>query len=219
VIDARVTSGAEYLVLGAVRGLAADAARIGPALDGFRPVLVALALSEDEYRGIREYFVVPAVEPIVSLTGNEVAEIRGLARYGEVRVPNPTWAATIAWGLERGVPVEPVDPSDETYATMFTDHIGYPELVRRTLRERSLTRRPPTPPTPDEFALEWSARISSKGGSARLAAARDAAAVGAVRRFATRGGRIAVIVDRERFDGVVGLLQRSAGTGRSPVPG
>lgn len=210
-IDARVSEGGEFLVLGAVRGLASDAQLLAAKLEGFRPDVVALAISSDELRGIREYFVLPAAEPLVALTGNEVAEIRGLARYGEVRVPNPTWIAALAWGEARGVPVEPVDPSDETYAAMFTDHIGYTELVRRTLRERSLTRRPPTPPSADAFALEWADRLASKGGSARLARARDEAAVAAVRGLRLRSGRIAVVVDRERFGGVLAALRHPPG--------
>ena len=206
------------LVVGAVRGLADDAARIAGRLDAFAPRAVALALSEEELRGIREYFVEAAAEPLVSLTSNEVAEIRGLVRYGEVRVPNPAWTAALQWGLARGVPVEGVDPSDDAYATMFTDHIGYAELVRRTLRERSLTRHPPEPPTADEFIVAWAGRLAPGEGSAGLMRARDQAAAAGALALARRAGPTAIIVDRERFDGIVQALAGPAGPWPPPRP-
>jgi hypothetical protein len=206
VIAARVPVGPGFLVVGAVRGHLADAESLAPKLDEFRPAAVALGLSPDESRGIREYFVLSESEPVVPLTGNEVAEVHGLVRYGEVRVPNPVWVRAMLWGRDHAVPVEAVDPSDVTYASLFAEHIGYVELVRRTLRERGLTRHPPTPPTADEYALAWSRRIAAASGSARLARARDEAAVAGARGIAARSGRVALVVDRERFDGVVAAL-------------
>lgn len=210
-IDARITSGASFLVVGAVRGLASEADRLTGKLDGFRPGALALALSPDELRGIQEYFDGTPTEPLVPLTGNELAEIRGLARYGEVRVPNPSWTAALAWGRAHRTPVEGVDPSDESYAMMFTHHIGYTELVRRTLRERSLTRRPPAPATADDFAIEWARRLAPGAGSARLAHRRDEAVVAGARNLALRTDRVALVVDRERFQGVVAVFGQTPG--------
>ncbi len=144
--------------------------------------------------------------------------MHGLVRYGEARVPNPVWVRAMHWGLDHAVPVEAVDPSDETYAALFTEHIGYVELVRRTLRERGLTRHPPTPPTADEFAITWSTRIAAASGSARLARARDEAAVAGARGIAARAGRVALVVDRERFDGVLAALSAPpAAVGAAPL--
>jgi hypothetical protein len=206
VIETRVGSAPDFLVVGAVRGLLPEAVALGPALDRFAPQAVALGLSADELAQIEQHFGPVPVEPLVPLAPTEVAEIRALTRYGEVRVPNPVFLAALAWGRTHGRSVGAVDPSDDTFATMFTDHIGYPELVRRTLRERRLTRHPPAPATADEFALAWGGSMAERGGSARLARARDVAAAAGVRRLAAGASRVAVVVDRERARGMAEAL-------------
>ncbi len=206
-----VRSGATYHVIGAVRGLSAEPTGVLASVEAFAPTAVGLGLSVEEYRGMRDHFVNTPHEPVVTLTETELAEIRGLAQFGEVRVPNPTPLAVIAWGEARGVPVEPLDPSDDVYSTMFSDMISYVELVRRTVRERRLTRFPPVAKSPDDYALAWDRAVGRGAGSVRFATARDSVLVRSALRLGQRHPRVSVIVDRERFDRVLGLL-------RAPTP-
>jgi hypothetical protein len=206
-------------VVGAVRGLVAEGDRVRERLDRLRPTAVGLAISPDELKGLREYFVGPPTEPVVPLAPTEAGEVRGLARYGEVGVPNPTAIEAIRWSDSAGVAVEAVDPTDDDYAEWFAESISYVELVRRTLRERRVVKRPPTPPTADEFAAAWSRAINPGAGSRRLAARRDAAVVEGVGRLRARFSSIALLVDRERFDGVVARLGDRFPDVRTPVDG
>jgi len=213
VIEGTVDDTARYLVLAPVRGLLSELPKLIERLDAFAPDAVAVGLSPDEAASLREHFVGRSSEPLVPLAPSEVAEVRALAKFGDVSVPNPTYPAVLAWGAARQVPVEATDPSDDNYALMFTDHISYTELVRRTLRERKLTRSPPEAKTADEFAVTWGARLSKSGGSARLAMARDAVLAAGARALGSRHSRIAVVVERERFASVVAAL-RSGGSAR-----
>ena len=201
-ISARVAAGAEFLLLAPVRGLADEVPGVLAAIDQFRPDAVGLGLSADELKALTEYFVVGEADPIVPLTGNESSEVRGLARFGEVRVPNPTYVEILRWAHGSDLPIVALDPSEERTATLFTDHIGYVELVRRTVKERAVSRRPPTPPTADDFALEWDREVAGGRGSRRFAAARDKFLVRAARQLSAGRGRVALVVDRERFDQV-----------------
>jgi hypothetical protein len=193
-------------VLGAVRGLVADGERVRARLETVRPNAVGLAVSEDELKGLREYFVDAATEPVVPLAPTEAAEIRALAHYGDVGVPNPSVLAAIRWADSTKSPVSPLDPSDDEYSTMFARSIGYLELVRRTLRERSAGKRPPAAADADAFSLAWSRMIEPGAGSRRLRAQRDAVVAEGVERMRARFSSVAVVVDRERFDGLVELL-------------
>ena len=206
-IDGTVDNGSRYLVLAPVRGLLGEVAPLLARLDAFAPDAIAVGLSPDEARSLKEHFVGRSCEPLVPLAPTEVAELRALARFGDVAVPNPTYPAVLAWGAARGVPVAAVDPSDDAYAMMFTDHIGYTELVRRTLRERKLTRSPPDAGSADEFALTWGRTLAKTRGSARLAAARDAVLAEGARALGAQYRRIAVVVERERFPSVVAALE------------
>jgi hypothetical protein len=203
-------------VLGPVRGLLAEAEPVRQRLTASRPGVVGVAVSPDELIGLRDYFVQATTEPVVPLAPTEAAEIRALSRYGDIAVPNPAVLAAIGWADAAGIPVEAVDLDDDRYATLFADTIGYFELVRRTLRERRVGRKPPHPPTADEFAIAWSNTIEHGAGSRRLRARRDAAVVEAVGRLKARFPSVGVVVDRERFDGVVQILESGGTLVRTP---
>jgi hypothetical protein len=206
VIQARVAAGAEYLLLAPVRGLADEVPGVLTAIDQFRPDAVGLGLSVDEMKGLTEYFVLADADPIVPLTTNEASEVRGLARFGEVRVPNPTYVEILRWAHGSALPIVALDPSDDRTANLFAEHISYVELVRRTVKERAVSRRPPTPATADEFALEWDREVAGGRGSREFAAARDRYLVRGARDLSAGRGRVALVVDRERFDQVRKLL-------------
>jgi hypothetical protein len=206
VITARLPGPPDVLLVAPVRGLASEVAPTLSALEGHRPDAIGLGLSPDEQRALLEYFVVPEVEPVVPLTSNEVSEVRGLVRFGEVRVPNPSFVEVLRWARVRSLPAEALDPSDDRTASLFAEHIGYVELVRRTVRERRVAKTPPAPPTPDEFAIAWDREVAGGRGSRAFAHGRDRHLVRAARQLAAGRSRIALVIDRERFDGVRTLL-------------
>lgn len=197
-----VRSDGDFLLVGAVRGFAADAPAVIARLDAYAPRGVGVGLSFDEMTGLTDHFVHRDFEPLVPLTGHETAEVQGLSRLGEVRVPHPTYVGVLEWAQDRSLPVEALEPSDERYATLFTRHISYFELVRRTLRERKLARAPPESTDADAYALAWDATLSSGRGSQAFLRARERAIAVGARRLAARVGRTAIVVDRERFEGV-----------------
>jgi len=203
VIERTVGPRGELLLLGPVRGVATEVAPLLARLAEFVPDSIGLGISPDELAGLVEHFVERPAEPLVSLTATETAEVRGLGRYGEVRVPNPSLVGVLAWARSHGTPVAGLDPSDASYADMFAEHISYFELVRRTLRERRLTRDPPTPATPDEFAEHWHRTISHGRGSKKFDRARDAEFLDGARALQAGARRVALVVDRERFEGVL----------------
>lgn len=201
-ISAPVGARGEFLLVAPVRGLHGEATSALTALAAYAPEAIGLGVSPDELQGLFEYFVRSEGDPIVPLTPNEASEVRGLVRFGEASVPNPSVVETLRFAQGRSLPVEGLDPSDENSATLFTEHIGYFELVRRTVAERRVARSPPQPSTPDEFAIAWDREIASGQGSRDLARARDAAFATGARRLAAGRRRVGLLVDRERFDGV-----------------
>jgi hypothetical protein len=211
VIAERVRASGDVLLIGAVRGLESESPPVLAALDAFAPGAVGLGQSAEETKGLRDYFVISEAEPIVPLTQNEVGEVRGLVRFGVVRVPNPTFVDLIGWADQRALPVEPLDPSEDVSADMFSENIGYVELVRRTVRERSIGRRPPETSTADEFALAWDRQVAGGRGSRAFARSRDEHLVRGAIRLAQLRGRVGLVVDRERFPTVLELLRSPPG--------
>jgi len=212
VISSSVDLGASTLLLGPVRGLLADAKAVGQALEGFRPEAVGAGVAPEELRGLVEYFVASPAEPVVPLAPAELSEVRGLCRFGEVRVPNPAFLAALDWGAAHSAPVLALDPSEEETAALFTQHIGYFELVRRTVREHRLGRSPPTSSSADAFALSWDGSVGGGRGSRRFTAARDDHFARGARRLGTEHRSLALVVDRERYESVRARLGAGPGT-------
>ncbi|HEY1198524.1 MAG TPA: hypothetical protein VGG32_07340 [Thermoplasmata archaeon] len=205
-ITAKFENAPGILLIAPVRGLVSEVPRVLSELDAFAPARVGLGVSSDELGSLLDYFVTADAEPIVPLTDNETSEVRGLVRFGEVRVPNPSFVEALRWAWSRGLPTEPLDPDDERTAALFAEHIGYLELVRRTVREHRISRSPPTPSSPDEFALQWDRETASGRGSREFAEARDQHLVGRLPALTADRRPLAVVVDRERFDSIRSLL-------------
>jgi hypothetical protein len=210
VITARFTDSGDLLLIAPVRGLVSEAPAAVRLVAGHAPAAVGLGISPEELRGWAEYFVSSGAEPVVPLTTAERSEVRGLVRFGEVSVPNPSFLEVLRWATAGGVRTEGLDPSEDETASLFAENIGYLELVRRTVRERNVSRNPPAPNSPDEFAVRWDRQVARGRGSRRFAGARDLYLVRSARRLAATHGRVVVVVDRERFDGVRDLLAAPA---------
>jgi hypothetical protein len=194
------------LLIAPVRGLASEVPRLLGELEAFAPAGLGLGLSGEEMRSLHDYFVASEAEPIVPLTANEASEVRGLVRFGEVRVPNPSFVGVLRWAWVRGIPAEPLDPDEDRTAALFAEHIGYIELVRRTVRERRIARAPPAPSSADEFALQWEREVASGRGSREFAEARDRHLVERLPPLLAERTPLAVVVDRERFASIRRLL-------------
>jgi hypothetical protein len=212
VIAERLSGRPTILLIGSVRGLTDEVAPIQQQLDAFDPGAVAVSLSPEETSTLAQYFVGTATEPLVPLSASEASHAVGLARIADVQVPAPALLGAVEWATRSARPVVGVDPSEDTYAEMFAAHIGYFELVRRTLRERQLVKRPPQAETADEYALSWDHTMQPGAGSERLARARDEFAAAQVRGLGGRHAKVAVVADRERFDAF-----RKAFAGDSPT--
>jgi len=202
----------ELRLFGVVRGLVPEVAPLRDAVAAFAPEAVGLGISPDELEALAAHFLDDAAEPVVPLGGTEVAETTALARYGEVGVPHPAFVDLLAWGRRTGLPVVGMDPGEDEQAEMFVAHIGYFELVRRTVRERRAGRKPPPAVTADEFALAWDREIHPGRGSERYALAREHGLVASLLGLRTEHRRVAVVVDRDRVPRLAPLLapERSA---------
>lgn len=199
-ISAPVARDGATVLYGVVRGLESEVAPLVAAIDAFRPSAIALGIPEADAHAITEYFVGTSAEPLVPLTEQESAEAVALSRFGDVRVPHPAFRSLLEWGRDHDVPVVGADPADEEFAGLFTAHIGYVDLVRRTVSERRLRRSPPESSTPEGLVLAWDRALSKGHGSARFAEARDRATARVVTDLRTTHARVAAVVDRERFE-------------------
>lgn len=209
---ARGTRPAPLLLVGTVRGLESEGPRVEGELTAFRPETVALGLSPEEVNALQEHFADAEVEPWVPLSGSEVAYARGLALFGPVRVPSPAFLTALRWARASGARLEGVEPGDDRYSELFLEHVGYFDLLKRTLAEKSLLRNPPAAEDPESFALDWEVRTQAGKGSKALGQARAHHVAERLRELHSPSGgslkrSVALLVDVERFEDVLQELQ------------
>lgn len=208
--SARADRPAPLLLLGAVRGLESEGASVESSLSAFRPDQILLGLSPEEVDALTEHFLAEGSEPWVPLAQAESAYARGLSTFGPVRLPSPSFVAAIRFAHAQELPLSGVEPSDDSYSALFVEHLGYLDLLRRTLGERSLVNAPPDADSPEAFAEAWEERSQKGAGSKRLAAARTRHVSEELRRIrgaprnatspsASLKNRSALVVDVERF--------------------
>ena len=191
-------------MVGAVRGLVEEAPWVESVLTGSFAGSVALGLSPEDVTALERHFLEPQEEPEVPLSPSETAYARALARFGEVRLPSPSYVAALRWAHVRGIPVAGVDPSSDHYADLFVGSIGATDLLREGFAERSLARAPLSAPSAVELARIWDRRLHPGRGHRKLMEASDGVLVKNLEELARRMGpgaeRMALILDVERTD-------------------
>ena len=147
-------------------------------------------------------------EPLVPLTTNEVSEVRGLVPVRRGPGPQPF--------VRRDAPLGPCPPGSRSPRSTRA-RTGRPTCSASTSATSSSSAgpsgsaasaaRPPAPSSPDQFALEWDqTRGAGAAGRAGSPSARDCSPrIGRSRVSFRAAARVAVVVDRERFDGVRAL--------------
>lgn len=200
--------GVGFLVV--LPGLESEGEAVRAELERSDPSTVGLVASPEELAGYAEYFVGQAGEPLVPLSGAEEAELRGLARFGEVAAPSPALLSALEWAGARGRPTLALDWSDAEYDESFAADVSYLELVRRTRRERALVRHPPSAEGPEAFIDRWDRTLRGHRGSARLAQRREQAAASRIRSASAATPRLVVVVERERAVGILAALEAGA---------
>ena len=171
---------------------------------------VALGLSPEDVSALERHFLEPQEEPEVPLSPSETAYARALARFGEVRLPSPSYVAALRWAHGRGIPVAGVDPSSDHYADLFVGSIGATDLLREGFAERSLTRAPLSAASAEELARVWDRKLHPGRGHRKLMGASDGVLVKNLEELARRMGpgadRMALILDVERTDRLLPML-------------
>ncbi len=109
-IEASPTSDKSVRILGVVRGVVQEGMQVQRSLTAFQPQVVGVGVSAEELDGFHDQFVGTPTEPLVPLFQTESIEVREMARFEEVQVPNPVIVEALVWGSQNGVPVESLDP-------------------------------------------------------------------------------------------------------------
>ena len=201
---------AEFHLLGTVRGLASEAARVEAAVARLAPDAVAFGVGPEDLDGLTQFEKGAAYEHDYSESDEVYAHF--LAQYGPVELPPRDLVAGYRAARERGVPTVAVDLPEVAYVEAFTKAISGWQLLRYNRRVRRLARRPPVADDAMGFHLAWDREVRRLKGFDDLEGQREAHMAARLLAEPALRGRVLVLLEAARVEGVLRRLEAAADT-------
>lgn len=195
----------EVHVLGTVRGLASEAARVEAAMVRLEPQAIALGVGPEDLDGLRKLQGGAEYEHEYSEADEVYAHYLG--QFGPVQLPPPDLVAAVRVADARGIPVLALDLPEVAYVEAFTQEISGFQLLRYNRRIHKLARKPPAAEDPMAFHLWWDQQVGKLEGFARLERRREQHMAAQLLAAKAPPGRVLVLVEAARADGFVRALE------------
>lgn len=196
----------EYDIVGTVRGLVSEAARVEAAFDRVEPAAVALGVGPEDLEGLAKYQEGASYEHDYSEADEVYAHY--LRQFGEVELPPRDLVAAVRLARDRGVEVVPIDLPEVQYVEAFTREISGWQLLRYNRRVRKLARKPPQAEDAMGFHLGWDREVTRLEGFARLEREREERMAARLLGAPLPPGRVLVLVEAARVEGLVRSLEQ-----------
>jgi hypothetical protein len=193
--------GRELHVVGTVRGLVAEGARVAAAFDAIAPETVALGVGPEDLEGLQRFLDGEPYEHEFSESDEVYAHFLG--QFGPVALPPRDLIEAARLAKARSVPVVAIDLPEVAYVDAFTRAVSGWDLLRYNRRVRRLAKRPPVADTALEFHLAWDHAVGRLRGFAALERTREAHMARQLREASGLNGRVLVLLEAARIAGVV----------------
>jgi len=180
------------MIAGSIYGLCSEAAEVKEALRSFKPDVIAIGISDEDLEALRDKSAVDVYDLYFS----------HLSRFGEVSIPSPDLMECIDYSDRNGVEIRAIDVSDDEFSTLLYTNVSSLELLRRSGRRIRVRSR-----SAEDFSREWD-RKKNRGGFGEINGACERRMVERIRAMAESHGRIFVLLDLPRFDGVMAILSK-----------
>jgi|ADurb_Cas_03_Slu_FD_contig_31_1264923_length_1568_multi_3_in_0_out_0_2 pheromone shutdown protein TraB len=192
-------------VLPVVRGLVSEAEAVSRAFVQMAPDAVAVSISREELDALRVRDDLDLYDP----SDLEIVYQAILERFGEVRIPPPAFVSALEVAERAGTTIIPLDMNDELYTETYCDKVSTLDMVRESFFSRRATSKRYDLSSAQAFAVSWD-RMVNRSGFRDLEQAREAHMAGVLRKLGGRYGNILAVIECERCEGIVKLLQSNA---------
>jgi len=198
--------GCSIVFLDVVRGLKSEADRVFDAFKSTAPDILAMSISNEEVRGLRDY----AEDPFeVDMSRYEELYAKHLARFGDVFLPPPCFLAGLEAADRSGTDIIGIDMDDETHTAAYCALVSGYDLFRHTTRFNFIRLRRFNAKTPAEFAVLWDRAVNSLGGFRELEREREEFMAKELNKILAKRKSCLALIDVERAENVRRLLMES----------
>lgn len=194
--------GTKVHLMGVVKGLVSESGKVKETLEEVPFQIGTLPISKEDLVGLGSLERLPEI----SMSTPEIAYARNLQRYGEVRIPPPSYIVLLEHCRTNSIRIEGIDMDDEHFTSAFCKHISGSELIRQSMWEKRLLKKVVESDSPEEFATRWDKLINKYKGYQRLEAHREMVMAKNMRKL-SRNSDLFSIVEVERIQGIMSIMK------------
>ena len=177
---------------------------------------VAEALSSKDYDsagvswGIEE---IEAVRRRDEITGDnetndlDVVYLYKLKTFGDVDMPDPAFTYLIDEFSRTGKSVIPLDMSDDEFAEAYCNEVSTFDFLKEGKIVKKAMKREFDTSSPETFIREWDLLINEVKGYRKMNVLKEEFIAKQIRDVARYRKNALILVDYERFDGIMALLE------------
>ncbi len=174
------------------------------------------ALSSKNYEtagvcwGIEE---IEAVRRRAEITGDnetndlDIVYLYKLKTFGDVDMPDPSFTYIVDEFSKKDVAVIPLDMSDDEFAEAYCNEVSTLDFLKENKIIRKAMKKEFSTSSPEEFITEWDALINEVKGYRKMNLVKERFVASQIRDIAKYRRNALVLVDYERFDGIMSILE------------
>ena len=173
------------------------------------------AMSKKDYEtagvswGIEE---IEAVRRRDEITGDnetndlDVVYLYKLKTFGDVDMPDPAFTYAVDEFSKRNVSVIPLDMSDDEFAEAYCREVSTFDFLRENKIVVKAMKREFDSSSPERFIMEWDSLINEVKGYRKMNRVKEEFIAEQIRDIAKYRRNVLILVDYERFDGIMRIL-------------
>ena len=174
------------------------------------------ALSSKDYEtagvswGIEE---IEAVRRRDEITGNnetndlDIVYLYKLKSFGDVDMPDPSFTYIVDEFSKKDIAVIPLDMSDDEFAEAYCEEVSTLDFLKENKIIRKAMKKEFSTVSAEEFIIEWDALINEVKGYRKMNLVKERFIASQIQDIAKYRKNALVLVDYERFDGIMSILE------------
>ncbi len=191
---------------GIVKGLVSESKRVEKRLESIDFDVGGLPVSIEELNAMEILLRDVIEDREFGMSVPEKAYANNLKRFGEVRIPPPSYITFIKFCRDGDVKVNPIDMDDEHYTMAYCKHVSGTNWIMQSLREKRLLKRKLPAETPVDFAILWDKEVNKLKGYRKLERHREKVMGKNIYRLSKKGILFSLL-EVERLKGVIANLR------------
>lgn len=146
------------------------------------------------------------IEDDPCITDLDAVYCEKLRRFGEIDLPDPSFTLLVDESVARGIPIVPLDMTDEEYTERFCNTVRTLDFIKEGRMARKAMNADFISSTPEEFVVEWDDLMNGIRGFRKISGQREEYIAESILSLAEEGKRSLILIEEERSKGILNRI-------------